>query len=49
METITNEKEQIEEIFTEETLHERKVSNLVPRELYSECSRVGFSFNFGLV
>ena len=26
METITNEKEQIEEIFTEETLHNRKVS-----------------------
>jgi len=28
METITNEKEQIEEIFTEETLHNRKVSKI---------------------
>ena len=35
METITNEKEQIEEIFTEETLHGRNVSNFVPRKLNS--------------
>ena len=33
METITNEKEQIEEIFTEEALHQRHVSDFIPQKL----------------
>ena len=32
METITNEKEQIEEIFTEEALHQRHVSDFISTE-----------------
>lgn len=48
METITNEKEQIEEIFTEETLHNRKVSNFVPKKLNAEKSMGFVQFWLGL-
>ena len=33
METITNDKEQIEEIFTEETLQQRNVSDFITQNL----------------
>ena len=45
METITNEKEQIEEIFTEEALHQRHVSDFIPQKLEG-VNFSGFSFEF---